>query len=53
VADAYDAMTSNRPYRPAMTPGRAMEELRKNAGTQFRPEAVEALATVLEKQGLL
>lgn len=53
VADAYDAMTSRRPYRQAVQPAAALAELRRMAGTQFRPEAVEALAIVLEKKGLV
>ncbi len=53
VADAYDAMTSHRPYRHTMTPAEALAELRRTAGTQFRPEAVEAMAIVLEKKGIL
>lgn len=40
VADAYDAMTSTLPYRPAMSPRDAREELHRNAGTQFDPEVV-------------
>lgn len=43
VADAFDAMTSDRPYRDAMSAARALAELRRNAGTQFDPRAVEAL----------
>jgi len=42
VADAYDAMTSHRAYRRAMSPEDAQAELRKNAGTQFDPACVEA-----------
>ena len=53
VADAYDAMTSHRPYRHAMPAAQALTELRRGAGTQFRPEVVEALAIVLEKKGLV
>ncbi len=41
VADAYEAMTSDRPYRNAMTPGQATEELKKNKGKQFDPEIVD------------
>lgn len=37
VADAYDAMTSDRPYRPAMRQDEAICEIRDNAGTQFDP----------------
>jgi HD-GYP domain-containing protein (c-di-GMP phosphodiesterase class II) len=41
VADAYDAMTSKRSYRDALPEEVAIEELRKNAGTQHDPEIVE------------
>jgi len=40
VADSFDAMTNNRPYRKAMAVERAVEELRKNAGLQFDREVV-------------
>jgi putative nucleotidyltransferase with HDIG domain len=40
VVDAYDAMTTDRPYRPAMSPEAAMEVLSKGAGTQWDPEIV-------------
>jgi putative nucleotidyltransferase with HDIG domain len=43
VADAYDAMTSDRPYRRAMEPARAVAELAKHAGTQFDSGVVAAL----------
>jgi diguanylate cyclase (GGDEF)-like protein/PAS domain S-box-containing protein len=41
IADAYDAMTSDRSYRPAMSKEYAIEELKKNSGTQFDPELIE------------
>jgi diguanylate cyclase (GGDEF)-like protein len=47
VADAYEAMTTDRSYRAAMTAGEALEELRNKAGTQFDPWVVEALERVL------
>jgi hypothetical protein len=46
VADAYDAMTSERPYRVALRPKAALRELRANAGTQFNPVVVEAFIEV-------
>jgi diguanylate cyclase (GGDEF)-like protein/putative nucleotidyltransferase with HDIG domain len=43
VADAYEAMTSERPYRHALAADAAADELRREAGRQFRSEVVEAL----------
>ncbi len=42
VADAFDAMTSNRPYRDAMDKDEALEELVRNRGVQFDPQVVDA-----------
>jgi len=42
VADAFDAMTSNRPYRPAMPAERAFTELEEKAGSHFDPICVRA-----------
>ena len=42
VADTFDAMTSNRPYRKGLDPAIAIEELEKNKGTQFDPVMVDA-----------
>jgi diguanylate cyclase (GGDEF)-like protein/putative nucleotidyltransferase with HDIG domain len=48
ACDAFDAMTSDRPYRSALPESVALEELRRNAGSQFDPQVVEALLAVLE-----
>jgi HD-GYP domain-containing protein (c-di-GMP phosphodiesterase class II) len=51
VADAFDSMISDRPYRMAMTDQEAIEELQKNAGGQFDPYVVELfLAVYRDKQ---
>src|SRR5207237_1511114 len=42
VADAYEAMTSRRPHRPALSREQAIAELRKGAGSQFAPQIVDA-----------
>ena len=47
VVDAYDAMTSERPYRHAKSPSEAMEELKRCRGTQFDPEATDTFLSVL------
>lgn len=47
LADAYVAMTSDRPYRAAMGEGEALREVARNAGTQFDPRVVEALFDLL------
>ena len=43
ACDAYHAMTSDRPYRKALTHAQAVEELLQNAGTQFDPDVTEGL----------
>ena len=53
VADAYDAITTDRSYRDAASPEQALEELRKNAGIQFDPAVVAALEDHLEGLGLV
>lgn len=47
VADAFDAMTSDRPYRKGMPPWEAMEEVVRNAGKEFDPRVVEAFKEVI------
>jgi putative nucleotidyltransferase with HDIG domain len=49
VADAFDAMTSSRPYRKGMPPRQAAKEIQKNIGTQFSPRVAEAFEKVFEK----
>ena len=44
VADAYDAMTTDRPYRPGMTHEQALAAIAGHAGTQFDPEVVRHFA---------
>ena len=46
VADALDAMTSNRPYRPARSLEEALAEIRRLAGEQFCPRVVKALFSI-------
>ncbi|MCS7016505.1 MAG: HD domain-containing protein [Gemmatales bacterium] len=56
LADAFDAMTSNRPYRPGMPPDLAFQQIRKHAGTQFDPQLAEVFLKlrpqILEKMWL-
>jgi len=49
VADSFDAMTSNRPYRKGLSLDIAFAELRKHAGTQFDADAVRAFFSAHEK----
>lgn len=51
VADAYDAMTSDRPYRKAIGHQRAADELRKYSGKQFDGQVVEALLSIVGEKG--
>lgn len=50
VIDAYDAMTSSRPYREALSDEIARTELQRCAGTQFDPQVVDAFLQVLQVQ---
>jgi HD-GYP domain-containing protein (c-di-GMP phosphodiesterase class II) len=49
VADAFDAMTSDRPYRDALSLAAARAELRRNAGTQFCPEIVDVFEELIDR----
>ncbi len=51
VADSFDAMTSTRSYRVALTQDYAFKELRRFGGTQFDPEVVEAFIAALTSAG--
>jgi HD-GYP domain-containing protein (c-di-GMP phosphodiesterase class II) len=52
VADAFDAITSDRPYRSAQSHHAALAEVRRNAGHQFDPVCVDALARFLLDAGI-
>jgi len=51
VADAYDAMKSDRPYRKALTEETAIQELKGGNGTQFDPKIVEVFLEILKTKG--
>lgn len=53
VADTVDAMTTNRPYRKALPPGRVIEELRKYTGKQFDPDVVGAFYSSSEVRRIM
>jgi len=50
VVDAFDAMTTDRPYRKGMAPWEALEEIAKNAGKQFDPQVVEPFKRVVSEK---
>ncbi len=50
VADAFDAMTSDRPYRRALSSERAVEEIREGAGSQFDPDVVRVFVDMIEEE---
>ena len=51
IADTYDAMTSTRPYRKALSKEEACKELEKGAGKQFHPDLVKAFLRAMENRG--
>jgi putative two-component system response regulator len=53
VADVYDALSSERPYRDAIEPDRVIEIIREKSGNHFDPIVTEALFKVLKKEGKL
>ncbi|MFC1590266.1 diguanylate cyclase [Candidatus Omnitrophota bacterium] len=50
ILDAYDAMTSTRPYRDTVSKKEAIEELKRCSGTQFEPRLVEEFISFIEKE---
>lgn len=50
VVDSFDAMTSDRPYRQALSMDRAMDELNRGKDTQFDPEVVEMFVDLVERR---
>ncbi|MEX2275715.1 MAG: HD domain-containing phosphohydrolase [Actinomycetota bacterium] len=53
VADSFDAMTTDRPYRGALDVERALTEIRGGAGTQFDPDVVEEFLILMEDEDLV
>ncbi len=49
IADTYDAMTNDRPYRKAFTPEKALEEIQQCSNSQFDPEIVNAFLKTFEQ----
>jgi len=50
VADSYDAMTTDRPYRKALTNKEAISELKNNSGTQFDQRIAKTMIEILEEK---
>ena len=50
MADAYDAMTADRPYRKGMSNEVAIDEIKKGAGTQFDPTIAKVMITLIENK---
>ncbi|HSS57214.1 MAG TPA: HD domain-containing phosphohydrolase, partial [Solirubrobacteraceae bacterium] len=53
VCDAFDAMLSHRPWRPAMATEAALAELRRGAGSQFDAAVVDAFDAVIDERSRL
>jgi HD-GYP domain-containing protein (c-di-GMP phosphodiesterase class II) len=53
VADAFDAMTSDRPYREAVGIDRALAEIEAGAGSQFEPEVVRVFVQMIDEGGFV
>ncbi len=50
LMDAFDAMTTDRPYRPRLSFREAMKEVRDNFGKQFDPEVVDSFVSIIRKE---
>jgi response regulator RpfG family c-di-GMP phosphodiesterase len=50
VADAYDAMTSTRPYRDALSIEEAIDEIQKNKGSQFDPDIADVFVSIINRK---
>ena len=50
LADAFDAMTTDRPYRQALLPEEAIDEILRFRGTQFSPELADAFAKMVREK---
>jgi putative nucleotidyltransferase with HDIG domain len=53
IADCYDAMTSDRPYRKGLTPQKAVDELIRCKGTQFDPTLVDLFIEILKEENVI
>jgi putative nucleotidyltransferase with HDIG domain len=51
IADTYDAMTTNRPYRKALTVEESLREIDRCKGTQFDPELAELFIKMIQRDG--
>src|SRR5665811_2152590 len=47
IVDSFDAMSKDRSYRPAMTKGEVIEEIRRNSGTQFDPDISQLFLNII------
>ncbi len=53
VADAYDAMTTDRPYRKSLSKENAIQEIKNNCGKQFSPKICEVFLKLLDEEGFV